>query len=143
MDPDLEIATKNLGHLGIIASLVKEYSVVDIIDSLLPKDSNNQNLSHGEVVLGMILQGLGFSNQRLYLASEFFSHVAIFELFGRDVRADQFNAWTAGRTPIVIKPKITLVDAHSILTNSRAAPQRRSFYFCSLQELLLASKPFL
>jgi len=62
---------KNIGNLEIIAAIFKEYKVVERINSLLPKISNNQNVTHGEVILSMIMQGLGFSNRRLYLSAEF------------------------------------------------------------------------
>jgi transposase len=80
--PTYEI--KNIGHLGIIAAIFKEYKMVERINSLLPKISNNQNVTHGEVILSMIMQGLGFSNLRLYLSAEFFSHVAMQGIYGKD-----------------------------------------------------------
>ena len=98
MDLDLSIDTKNIGHLGIITSLFQEYKIIDIIDSLLPKESNNQNVTHGEIILAMVMQGLGFSNQRLYLTSEFFSHVAMENLFKPGVKPEHFNASTISRT---------------------------------------------
>ena len=39
----------NLGHLGLIASLFNEYKIVERIDFLLPKISNNQHVTHGEI----------------------------------------------------------------------------------------------
>lgn len=89
---------ENLGHLGIIASIFKEYRIVEKIDLILPKTSNNQNVSHGEVILAMVMQGLGFTNHRLYLSSEFFSHVSTYDLFRPGVKAEHFNADTIGRT---------------------------------------------
>ncbi len=84
--PTCEI--KSIGHLGIIAAIFKDYKIVERINTLLPKISNNQNVTHGEVVLSMIMQGLGFSNHRLYFLAEFFSHVAKQGLFREGVRAE-------------------------------------------------------
>jgi len=89
---------KNLGHLGIIAAIFKEYKIAERIDSLLPKISNNQTITHGEAILAMVMQGLGFSNHRLYLSAEFFSHVAMQGLFRSTIKAEHFTADTFGRT---------------------------------------------
>jgi transposase len=89
---------KNLSHLGIIAAIFKEYKIVERIDTILPKTSNNQNITHGEAILAMVMQGLGFSNHRLYLSAEFFSHVAMRGLFRSTIKAEHFTADTFGRT---------------------------------------------
>ncbi|MBT8373505.1 MAG: DUF4277 domain-containing protein, partial [Deltaproteobacteria bacterium] len=87
--PSCEV--KNLGHLGIIASIFKEYKIVERIDSILPKTSNNQNVTHGEVALAMVMQGLGFTNNRFYLSAEFFSHAPMHGLFRAEVQAKHFT----------------------------------------------------
>jgi transposase len=86
------INVKRLGHLGIIAAIFKEYKIVELIDSLLPKPGNHQFVTHGEAILAMVMQGLGFSNHRLYLSAEFFSHVAIEGLFSKKVKAEHFTS---------------------------------------------------
>lgn len=92
MDEQPIIDVKRLGHLGIIAAIFKEYKIVELIDSLLPKTGNHQFVTHGEAILAMVMQGLGFSNHRLYLSAEFFSHVAIEGLFGKKVKAEHFTS---------------------------------------------------
>jgi len=46
----------------------------------------------------MLMQGLGFSSQRLYLSSEFLSHLDLKKLFGKSVEAELFNSAALGRT---------------------------------------------
>ncbi len=89
---------QNIGHLGIIAAIFKKYKIIEKIDNLLPKSSNNKTITHGQAILAMVLQGLGFSSQRLYLSSDFFSHVALKELLGPDVKPEYFNSAVLGRT---------------------------------------------
>src|ERR1017187_202149 len=89
---------QNIGHLGILAAIFKEYKIVERIDSLLPKKSNNQNITHGEVIQAMVMQGLGFSNHRLYLSAEFFSHVAMDSIFSSKIKFEHFTPDTIGRT---------------------------------------------
>ena len=92
------IETKSLAHLGIIAAIFKEYKIIEKIDNLLPKISNRQTITHGEAVFTMVLQGLGFSNNRLYLSGEFLSHIDIQEFFGREIPIEYFNQTALGRT---------------------------------------------
>ncbi len=89
---------QNIGHLGNIAAIFKKYKIIEKIDNLLPKSSNNKTITHGQAILAMVLQGLGFSSQRLYLSSDFFSHVALKELLGPDVKPEYFNSAVLGRT---------------------------------------------
>ena len=60
MEERLTCEVKNIGHLVIIAAIFKQYKIVELIDALLPKTSNNQNISHCEVIQSMVMQGLGF-----------------------------------------------------------------------------------
>ena len=51
----------------------KELKIAETIDQLLP--SSDRHISHGTAVCAMILNGLGFVNQRLYLIPQFFQLV--------------------------------------------------------------------
>ena len=89
---------KNIGHLGIICAIFKEYKLIQKIDALLPKTSLNQKISHGEAVLAMIMQGLGYTNHRLYLSKEFFSNLALADLFKPGLEYENFNSSVLSRT---------------------------------------------
>ena len=67
-------STQRIDHLGLISGLIDEIGVVEYIDSIIPKTSNNTKMSHGELLKAMLLNGLGFTSQPLYLYSEFFSY---------------------------------------------------------------------
>ncbi len=92
------LLVKELGHLGLISSVFRELGLVEKIDQMLPKDSPNTHISHGEAVQAMVLQALGFSSQRMYLSPRYFSGLAVENLFGRDVSPDRMNARVLGRT---------------------------------------------
>jgi len=85
------IDVQNIGHLGLIAAIAEKYKIVDIIDKLLPKVGNNQNLSHGQVVLAMIYQGLGLSYDRIYLAEKFFENLPLENLFSPGIEGKDFK----------------------------------------------------
>ena len=66
-----EIEIKNLNHLGIIAGIIDEIGIVEKVNKLIGTDSK-EKINCGEVVKAIILNGLGFISQPLYLFSNFF-----------------------------------------------------------------------
>ncbi len=65
------IESQHLSHLGIVAGVIKKIGLISKIDSILPKRSNNKKVSHGQSAGAMILNGLGFTERRLYLVADF------------------------------------------------------------------------
>lgn len=98
----LKSFTKRLDHLGIIAALVEELGIVDLVNTRLPK-LGHHILTHGDVVLALILNGLGFTQRRLYLFSAWFENKPLERLFGKDVTAADFTDDVLGRTLDAIK----------------------------------------
>jgi transposase len=88
--------TQDLGHLGLVAGMCKELNIAESIDQLLPP--TEKQISHGTAVCAMILNGLGFVNQRLYLVPEFFRNKPVERLLGAGITAEQLNDDTLGRT---------------------------------------------
>lgn len=70
MNQSSKYSTQDLGHLGLVAGVCKELRIAETLDNLLPP--TEKQVSHGTAVCAMILNGLGFVNQRLYLVPEFF-----------------------------------------------------------------------
>ncbi|KEQ13427.1 hypothetical protein GZ77_13680 [Endozoicomonas montiporae] len=54
---------QNIDHLGLVAGMCKELGIADHIDRRAPKVSNDWNVSNGESVVGMIINGLGFTGR--------------------------------------------------------------------------------
>lgn len=88
--------TKDLGHLGLVAGMCKELKIAETIDQALPV--SEKQVSHGTAVCAMILNGLGFVNQRLYLVPNFFLNKPVGRLLGGGITAEQLNDDTLGRT---------------------------------------------
>lgn len=88
--------TQDLGHLGLVAGMCHELKIAETIDRLLPP--TEKQVSHGTAVCAMVLNGLGFVNQRLYLVPSFFTNKPVERLLGEGVRAEQLNDDTLGRT---------------------------------------------
>jgi len=91
-----EYTTQDLGHLGLVAGMCKELKIAETIDRLLPP--TEKHISHGKAVFAMVLNGLGFVNQRLYLVPEFFRNKPAERLIGPGITAEQLNDDTLGRT---------------------------------------------
>jgi transposase len=61
-----------LDHLGLVAAMFDELGIGDVIDQAICQDTSKRQVSVGQAVKAMILNGLGFVNQRLYLVPYFF-----------------------------------------------------------------------
>ena len=91
-----DIQIKNLDHLGIVAGIIDDIGVVEKINELLGTDSR-EKVNSGEVVKAIILNGLGFVSKPLYLFPKFFEDKAIEHLFGKGIKAEDFNDDKLGR----------------------------------------------
>ncbi|CDN13475.1 hypothetical protein RintRC_4412 [Richelia intracellularis] len=66
-----QIKVQYIAHLGIVGGIIDEMSLVEQINQLLGTHSQ-EIISAGQVVKGMILNGLGFICAPLYLFEKFF-----------------------------------------------------------------------
>ena len=92
----MEVATQRLDHLGIIAGVIKDIGLVELINTRIPKHAK-QEISTGEAVAGMIINGLGFSDRPMTLTPQFFQTKAMEALFRKGVTPDMFNRFKLGR----------------------------------------------
>ena len=65
---DMEIITRNIDHLGIVAGTFDELSIPEVLDEKLPKNRQHK-APHSTIVKAMVLNGLGYTDteRRLYL----------------------------------------------------------------------------
>ena len=90
-----QIQTTALDHLGLVAAICQDLKIAQRIDSRLPCDSQRK-VSPGRAVIAMILNGLGFTNRRMYLTNQFFESKAIERLLGPDLNAKDITDYTLG-----------------------------------------------
>src|SRR5215510_3437572 len=88
---------ERLDHLGLIAAVIKDIGLIDMIDTRLVPDAHEE-ITPGEAMAGMILTGLGFANRPLSLTPQFFANKPLDLLFREGVRAEMFNRFKLGRT---------------------------------------------
>jgi hypothetical protein len=62
---------ERLDHLGIVAGVRQEIGLAAYLDALAVP--SHQQVSVGTATVAMLLNGLRFSNRRLYLVSQFFA----------------------------------------------------------------------
>ena len=91
------VRVERLDHLGLIASTIKDLGLIDMIDARLAPNEQ-EVLTPGEAVAGMILNGLGFANKPLTLTPQFFANKPLDLLFRQGVHAEMFNRFKLGRT---------------------------------------------
>jgi transposase len=91
------VRVERLDHLGLIASTIKGLGLIDMIDARLVPDAQEE-MTPGEAVAGMILNGLGFANKPLTLTPQFFANKPLELLFRQGVQAGMFNRFKLGRT---------------------------------------------
>jgi transposase len=91
------VTVERLDHLGLIAEVIKDLGLIGIIDARLVPDEQ-EVLTPGEAVAGMILNGLGFANRPLSLTPQFFANKPLDLLFREGVHAELFNRFKLGRT---------------------------------------------
>jgi len=91
------VSVERLDHLGVVASVIKELGIIEMIDARLPRH-DQEAITAGEAVAGMILNGLGFSNRPLSLTPQFFVNKPLDVLFRPGVHADMFNRFKLGRS---------------------------------------------
>jgi transposase len=89
--------SSNLDHLGLIAGMVDEPGLVELIDTVVKQDHEQRQVSVGLCVKAMILNGLGFVNRALYLMPHFFKDKPVERLLGEGIEAEHLNDDALGR----------------------------------------------
>ena len=91
-----EIEVKNLDHLGLVAGIVDELGIVEIINEQVGIAAG-EIVNAGLVVKATILNGLGFVSRPLYLFPQFFEDKATEHLLGNGIRPEHLNDDKIGR----------------------------------------------
>ncbi len=80
---------ERMDHLGIVAGVCDEIGLVEYFDA---QDTHwHARVSLGQAVKAMVLNGLGFSNRRLYLFPQFFANKPLEELLGPGITPEDLN----------------------------------------------------
>lgn len=95
---DEQVKGKVLDHLGLVAATIEDLGLTKKIDTLLPLEQNKgSKVTMGQRAAAMILNGLGFMDERLYMFEKFLDNKPVDKLFGEKVEANHFNDDALGR----------------------------------------------
>jgi transposase len=89
--------SKILDHLGLVAAMFDELELGSLIDQAVPQDFARRGVTVGQAVKALVLNGLGFVNQRLYLVPHFFETKPTEHLLGPGILPEHLNDDTLGR----------------------------------------------
>jgi transposase len=87
-----------LDHLGLVAGMFDELGIGDVLDHATQQHPELRDLTVGEAVKAMVLNGLGFINQALYLVPRFFYNKPTYRLISPRIAPEQLNDDALGRT---------------------------------------------
>ncbi|NES22450.1 MAG: IS1634 family transposase, partial [Symploca sp. SIO3E6] len=126
MIPSEEIQVNTINHLGLIAGIVDDIGLEQIINEILGCD-NRELVTPGQVVKAIILNGLGFVSKPLYLFPQFFEDKATEHLLGKGVEAKHLNddkigrvmdkLYAKGLSSIFMLIALSVVKKHQISTS--------------------------
>jgi len=86
---------ERLDHLGIVAGVCREIGLAEWLDG--QDAQSHERVGVGTATVAMILNGLGFSNRRLYLVPQFFANKPLERLLGPGITAEDLNDDCLGR----------------------------------------------
>jgi transposase len=86
-----------LDHLGLVAGMFDELGIGDVLDQATKHNPEMRDLTVGEAVKAMGLNGLGFINQALYLVPRFFHNKPTYRLLSPRVAPEQLTDDALGR----------------------------------------------
>ncbi|NET29420.1 DUF4277 domain-containing protein [Okeania sp. SIO1I7] len=67
----MSVEVSNLDHLGLVAGIIDEIGIEKKINKLIGEDKS-EKVTAGQVVKGILLNGLGLVSSPLYLFNRFF-----------------------------------------------------------------------
>lgn len=80
----------------MVAGVIKDLKIIELIDSHFEKNEQ-ENISTGEAIAGMIINGLGFTQLPMTLTPKFFENKPLDILFREGMQASYFNRFKLGR----------------------------------------------
>ncbi|MFK5983903.1 MAG: IS1634 family transposase, partial [Pseudomonadota bacterium] len=89
---------KHLNHLGLVAGFCNEMGLIDYINEQFPNQVTDKSMSYGHCLQAMILNGLGFTSQTLYLQRDFFKDKPCEKLLGKGIQPEHINDAVLGRS---------------------------------------------
>ena len=93
-----QVKSQVVDHLGLVAATISKLGLVEKTDALLPvSKEKGAKISMGQRLAAMVLNGLGFMDDRLYMFPDFLANKPVERLLGENLKAAYFNDDALGR----------------------------------------------
>ncbi len=96
METETTYETQRIDHLGIVAGICREISLVEQIDRSVGE--GKRKVSCGQSVMALVLNALGFTGRALYLMPDYLGNKPVDVLIDSELAAGDFNDDTLGRS---------------------------------------------
>lgn len=87
--------TQVLDHFGIVAGVCEKIDLIGQIDARIT--DTGRNVSVGQAVQAMVLNGLGLTGRAMYLTPEFYESKPVDLLIGKGIEASDLNSDSLGK----------------------------------------------
>jgi transposase len=88
--------SRELDHLGLVAGMYDELEIGERIDEHIAQDFEQRKVSIGQAVKALVINGLGFVRQSLYLTPQFFETRPTERLIGEGIEPEHLHDDTLG-----------------------------------------------
>ena len=88
---------QRIDHTGLVVGMCKELGIANLLDSLVPNQSETRKISFGETVVSMLLNGLGFTARTLHMFPEFHADKPLDKLIRPGIEPEHINESVLGR----------------------------------------------
>jgi len=88
----MDYVSENIEHLGVVAGMYEELGIGELLDNVIEQDLEQRQLSIGQCVKAMVLNGLGLAQRRLYLTADFFKNKPVDILLGEGIEASMITS---------------------------------------------------
>jgi len=92
-----DITTEVIDHHGLVAAVSRDLGIAEKINQRIGSKDPRRKVQPGLAAVAMIINGLGFTNRRLYLTPQFFQSKAVEFLFEQKARSEDFNDHALGK----------------------------------------------
>src|SRR3990167_8268008 len=92
-----DITTEVIDHHGLVAAVSRDLGISEKINRRIASKDPRRKIQPGLAAVAMIINGLVFTNRRLYLTPQFFQSKAVEFLFEEKVGSEDFNDHALGK----------------------------------------------
>lgn len=92
-----DYTSKSIDHLGLVSALCQELGIAEFIDNEISNQSEHRHISYGQLLVAMILNGLGFVSRTLHMYPAYFADKPVERLLGAGIKPEHINDDVLGR----------------------------------------------